>query len=525
VNPVSSAEQKILQPGSRDWRTTGRLQVLEALSIVVVLLLTTGDVEGADREYGQLWGVGWGGKGQLGLGTSVGGLLSPGLIDIDSCVIAAAHESSFYITNPLVLEVMGNNSHGQLGDRTTTDRHLPVVVEPGVVAVSSGGRHTLYLMNWGVLMGVGYNEFGELGDAVPIKGTALTPVEIDTEVVAVAAGRNHSFYIKSGGALMGMGKNTFGQLGDGTTIDRHSPIEIDRGIAAVAAGDDHSLYLRYGATLLAMGRNHRGQLGDRTTTDRHTPKVIDTRVSLVSARGNHSLYLRPFGTLMGMGKNAYGQLGDGTTIDRPVPVEIDSGVVSFAAGEEHNLYIKSDGVLMAVGWNGTGQLGDGTTVDRVTPVAIDTDVYAVAAGAYHSLYLKRVVPDPLLGGSPLSGLVGWYESDWFGYYNTTFAPWLFHADHGWLYLYPGSVHYGMLVYDHAMGAWWTSRSPCYPYCPIFPDPPYYPGYPIIYAYDPPPDLRGTDLGSGFLTYQLGSFHPREFVIGRGSGQDTVYFQP
>ena len=111
--------------------------------------------------------------------------------------------------------------------------------------------------------------------------------------------------------------------------------------------------------------------------------------------------------------------------------------------------------------------------------------------------------DPLIGGTPIDGLVGWYLSDWFGAYNTTGAPWLFHAEHGFIYRDPSSTNESMFVYDNAMAAWWwTSES----------------SYPFVYTFDPPADNAGTDVESEWLYYFEGSTGPRSFGVVTGPSE-------
>ena len=53
-----------------------------------------------------------------------------------------------------------------------------------------------------------------------------------------------------------------------------------------------------------------------------------------------------------------------------------------------------------------------------------------------------------MGGMPIAGQEDWYRWDWWGEYCTTFAPWLFHAEHGFLYRDPTSTNESMYLYDN-----------------------------------------------------------------------------
>ena len=119
--------------------------------------------------------------------------------------------------------------------------------------------------------------------------------------------------------------------------------------------------------------------------------------------------------------------------------------------------------------------------------------------------------DPLIGGKPTGGVEGWYRSEWFGDYSTAFAPWLLHAEHGFIFRYPESTNESLFVYDDAMGAWWWTNEEIYPY---------------IHVFDPPPDNAGIDIYSAMLWYFEGTKSPRVFGVVTGSDTgDFLFFSP
>jgi hypothetical protein len=119
--------------------------------------------------------------------------------------------------------------------------------------------------------------------------------------------------------------------------------------------------------------------------------------------------------------------------------------------------------------------------------------------------------EPLIGGTAVDGLPGWFLSDWFGYYNTDQAPWLFHGEHGFIYRFPGSTNDSMFAYDDAIGAWWWTSQGDYPY---------------LYIFNPPADNGGTDIDSAWLYYFVGTKTPRSFGIVTGpSAGSFLYFDP
>lgn len=114
--------------------------------------------------------------------------------------------------------------------------------------------------------------------------------------------------------------------------------------------------------------------------------------------------------------------------------------------------------------------------------------------------------EPLIGGTPVEGLEGWFLSEWFGYYSTEFAPWLFHAEHGFIYRFPESSNASTYFFDSAMGAWWWTNTSVYP---------------SLFVFDPPADRGGTDIGFEWLWYFEGSSGPRWFSVLTGAHADSI----
>jgi alpha-tubulin suppressor-like RCC1 family protein len=356
-----------------------------------IILLCLVFLTSVTLSFGQtLWGMGENSVGQLGDGSKTDRSTPVGVASGVSAMAAGGFDDggrhSLYLRYDGTLRAMGSNYLGQLGDGTTTDRSAPVQVASDVSAISAGGYHNLYLKSDGSLWGMGYNAHGQLGNRPT---TVSTPVQVASGVSAISAGYFHSLYLKSDGTLWALGRNHYGQLGDGSITDRSTPIQVASGVSAISAGGDYSLYLKSDGTLWAMGNNTYGQLGDGSQINRSTPVQVASGVSAMSARWSHSLHLKSDGTLWAMGNNTYGQLGDGTRTNRVTPVRVASGVSATSAGLWHSFFVKNDSSLWAMGRNTFGQLGDGSITDRMSPVQIASDVLAVSAGNNHSFYLKK----------------------------------------------------------------------------------------------------------------------------------------
>ena len=312
--------------------------------------------------------------------------------------VSAGGEHSLARLSDATVKAWGDNQFGQLGNNSTTDSHVPVVVNvSGVTEVSAGGEHSLARLSNGTVMAWGDNAHGQLGNG----STNNSPVPVVVSglggktVTEVSAGGEHSLALLSNGTVVAWGDNAHGQLGNNSTNNSAVPVAVSGlgGVTAVAAGGEHSLALLSNGTVVAWGDNAHGQLGNGSTTDNHVPVVVSGLggVTAVAAGGEHSLALLSNATVMAWGDNAHGQLGNNSTTDNHVPVEVSGlggkTVTEVAAGGEHSLALLSNATVMAWGDNAHGQLGNGSTTDNHVPVAVSGlgGVTAVSAGGEHSL--------------------------------------------------------------------------------------------------------------------------------------------
>ena len=147
----------------------------------------------------------------------------------------------------------GYNSHGQLGDNTTTNLYSPPSSDAltGVAQIAAGIYHTCALMSrTGGVRCWGYNGHGQLGDKSTNDLHSPPNSDVLKGVAQITIGWAYTCVLMSEtGGVRCWGGNSYGQLGDGNSIDIHSPPSNDvlTGVAQIAAGDSHMCALMSGA--------------------------------------------------------------------------------------------------------------------------------------------------------------------------------------------------------------------------------------------------------------------------------------
>jgi alpha-tubulin suppressor-like RCC1 family protein len=312
-----------------------------------------------DPSGGRVWSWGNNASGQLG---RTGQSESPGEVEGLSNVVAIAcgdaHNQA--VTSTGTVKMWGKNLNGQLGDNHTTDRYLPdsIVLAPGqtpfiVSAVAAGAAHSLALAIDGKVWAWGANDSGQLGDGTTTERHLPVLVHNLDHIIAIAAGDAHSLALRADGTVWSWGANDDGQLGNNTATSSTVPVSVlatisdttkrASGIKAISAGGAHSLALRTTGTVLAWGRNDHGQVGDGSGSPSR-PTAVQVvwagpgkaqylaGVKAIAAGSRHSLALViPEGNVYGWGANATGELGDPTSGDKKAP---DNPVQGFLPPDE-----------------------------------------------------------------------------------------------------------------------------------------------------------------------------------------------
>jgi alpha-tubulin suppressor-like RCC1 family protein len=329
-----------------DGTTSGRLVPAAVGGLANAVALATGEEHSCGLDSAGIASC-WGENedGQVGDGTSTDrrtptpvGLLT----ELIAIAAGGAHTCAVLAANATPV-CWGRNDDGQVGDGTRTRRRTPVVStgQTDVVAIAAGAAHTCVVRGAeGRVLCWGDNSRGQLGDGTTTDRLLPAAVANLVNAVAIAAGDFHTCALLADGAALCWGANDSGQLGDGTTTQRNAPftpIGVTNAIG-IAAGGGHTCANRADGTALCWGDNSRGQLGDGTTTTRPTAAPVTFRVRTVlgfvtlplqniaqiATGRRHTCAVIVNGSVRCWGENTSGQLGNDTTIDQPQPFTVPS---------------------------------------------------------------------------------------------------------------------------------------------------------------------------------------------------------
>ncbi|XP_059428338.1 ultraviolet-B receptor UVR8-like isoform X2 [Corylus avellana] len=208
-------------------------------------------------DMGQVWGWGYGGEGQLGLGNRVKTVASPHVIP---CIEPSASGKRNVSSSTQVSKVLGSY----------------------VKAIACGGRHSAVITDAGALLTFGWGLYGQCGQGSTndqLRPTCVSSL-LGTQVERVAAGLWHTLCITIEGCVYAFGGNQFGQLGTGADQAEDLPRLLDapslksKHAKLVSCGARHSAVLTEDGQLFSWGWNKYGQLGLGDSTDRNEPSQV-----------------------------------------------------------------------------------------------------------------------------------------------------------------------------------------------------------------------------------------------------------
>jgi alpha-tubulin suppressor-like RCC1 family protein len=170
--------------------------------------------------------------GQLGNGTQTNSN-TPVLVTLGGVTLTgltATFGDSLAVTTQGQVLTWGDNAFGELGDNLAlADATTPVFAQipPGVKVVGAvgGSFHFLARTDTGDVLAWGDNTFGQLGDGTFTQRNVPAFADVPSGVTQLGAGNRHSLALTSQGQVLDWGQGADGELGNGTFVGSPTPVQ------------------------------------------------------------------------------------------------------------------------------------------------------------------------------------------------------------------------------------------------------------------------------------------------------------
>lgn len=261
--------------------------------------------------------------------------------------VACGKHHAAVVTRSAHLFTWGNNKYGQLGHGDFATRLVPQEVNLTLASltVSSSARRALRVKH-----------------AVKRGGTNVTHV---------CCGSYHTLFVTHQQQILGMGYNQAGQLGIGHRLQQYkswrscTPIAVeglrDCSILDLAAGQNHSACVLNNGDVYVWGCGDDGRLGTGDRDSMSSPTLLLTlrnakvRARTIRCGARHTAVISDRDLLYVWGANEFGQLGCGDRRTRLKPALVafppllSHGVADVSLGEFHSACITFTGVAYTWG--------------------------------------------------------------------------------------------------------------------------------------------------------------------------------
>ena len=258
----------------------------------------------------------------------------PGLVAAEQLSLSKTHSCA--VTSSQSAMCWGSNDDGRLGTTTpTTTVSVPVEFGDGlldpIVQVAAGYTHTCVRTTLGQIYCAGENSHGQLGNNTTTPSTTPVMVQgLTSPAIDIAAGDDFSCAVLDNNTAMCWGDNNAGKLGVPTSVGQSLTATATLGLTNavdIELGRYHSCAVVLAATetVSCWGSNTRGQLGADVSSSSHIPTTVPGIMDIRSLRVGPEttcVIQRSDGAVYCWGNNSRGQLGLGYFGNVAVPTPV-----------------------------------------------------------------------------------------------------------------------------------------------------------------------------------------------------------
>ena len=181
------------------------------------------------KKSGDVWTWGSNYRGEIGDYTNIDRYRPVKVLGLSNIsTIEKGEFTNYAMSDSGEIWAWGSNSSRELGNGTTVSRNYPAKINglTNIKTISAGVYYAIALTNDGKVIGWGSSNYGELG-----VGRDITYFEFPTlintisNVSKITSGGLHTIAILNNGEIWSWGYNTSGQLGNGTRTIQYIPVK------------------------------------------------------------------------------------------------------------------------------------------------------------------------------------------------------------------------------------------------------------------------------------------------------------
>ena len=282
--------------------------------------------------------------------------------------IAMGTTHSCAVMTDKTVKCWGQNSYGQLGDGTSTNRDFPVDVQgvAGALTVSAGNTHSCALIEDGTVMCWGQSWFTGTGDT-----TALAepqPVVGLSGVVQIESYHSSSCALDDLGQVFcwGLRADIEGPTSN-SYLNASIPYQVSgiSGMSQLTVGGNRACAIAASGSIKCWGQRTGGALGDGLSeTSRASDPVSVLGISNavhISSGGSNTCAVLSNGTVRCWGSTVNSQIGisPNEVVSTPVAIPGISGAVKVAVNSSVGCAVLASGNTKCWGSTSNGQIGAG----------------------------------------------------------------------------------------------------------------------------------------------------------------------
>ncbi len=376
------------------------------------------------KDDGKVYTCGANENGRLGISDDIHDIstpqVNPNIQDV--MLISAGTNHAVVVKTDGEAYSWGRGLTGELGNRTTKNSYIPVMVGPYIIRTD---EKNLVLGKTDTKEIKGYVDYFNILNEDIID---INSISKNTQVARITKLANEDSSLTEDEIAKGYKAFRIEAVKEGTTnavlteqkTNTNGILQIEvlpEPVTTISPMVESlasfTVTLKTDGTVWSYGQNVYGELGTGDTTSYDEPQKVlfpeGTIIKQIAVGEYHVAALDTEGNIWTWGRNNYYQLGNSNITSSASPVKV-TGIpkaTRISAGNNSTMAITEDNKLVAWGQNAYGELGIGEYSNKITPTIVEGvhDVLDIQGGKNHYIVLKTT-GEIFVTGSNLYGQLG-----------------------------------------------------------------------------------------------------------------------